>query len=142
MNANQVFHRGEPPEFTMNMLNPNIVCVYTLYLGDEIVYVGQTQCLRERLRQHLTEKKKKFDSYTFIDLWPVLSKMSYTDGRAYFDYFEAHAIMVSRPTLNTKRPCIYDMLASMRTELVEFIGAASRNGGYSTDEMLAKLRAT
>lgn len=40
----------------------NRPCIYLLYKGDKIVYIGQTECLARRISEHLTTDKE-FDSY-------------------------------------------------------------------------------
>lgn len=40
----------------------NRPCIYLLYKGDKIVYIGQTECLARRIAEHLTTDKE-FDSY-------------------------------------------------------------------------------
>lgn len=39
--------------------------VYTLFQGNEIVYVGQTTCLDDRIRTH--SYTKEFDSYSYLE---------------------------------------------------------------------------
>ena len=49
--------------------------IYFLFLGDEIIYIGSTNCLHRRLGEHsfgrahgtrLSDLRKVFDSYIFI----------------------------------------------------------------------------
>lgn len=40
----------------------NTPCIYLLYQGDKIVYVGQTECLARRISEHL-QSDKEFDSF-------------------------------------------------------------------------------
>ena len=40
----------------------NRPCIYLLYKGDKIVYIGQTECLARRIAEHLATDKE-FDSY-------------------------------------------------------------------------------
>ena len=40
----------------------NRPCIYLLYKGDKIVYIGQTECLARRISEHL-QTDKEFDSY-------------------------------------------------------------------------------
>ena len=47
----------------------NRPCIYLLYKGDKIVYVGQTECLARRIGEHFASDKV-FDSFvvhSFID---------------------------------------------------------------------------
>lgn len=47
----------------------NKPCIYLLYKNDNIVYVGQTECLARRIAEHLNTNKE-FDSFvihSFID---------------------------------------------------------------------------
>jgi predicted metal-binding transcription factor (methanogenesis marker protein 9) len=37
-------------------------CIYMLYRGDKIVYIGQTECLARRIAEHL-QSDKEFDSF-------------------------------------------------------------------------------
>lgn len=41
--------------------------VYFLIDGDEVVYVGITSDIHNRIIQHIQENKKVFDKYTFIE---------------------------------------------------------------------------
>ena len=40
----------------------NRPCIYMLYRGDNIVYIGQTECLARRISEHL-QSDKEFDSF-------------------------------------------------------------------------------
>ena len=40
----------------------NKPCIYMLYRGDKIVYIGQTECLARRVAEHL-QSDKEFDSF-------------------------------------------------------------------------------
>lgn len=40
----------------------NKPCIYMLYRGDKIVYIGQTECLARRIAEHL-QSDKEFDSF-------------------------------------------------------------------------------
>jgi predicted GIY-YIG superfamily endonuclease len=44
-------------------------CVYALWLAEEVVYVGHTQCLEARLAQHMRDafgREGAADSYTLV----------------------------------------------------------------------------
>lgn len=40
----------------------NRACIYMLYKGDQIVYIGQTECLARRIAEHF-QSNKDFDSF-------------------------------------------------------------------------------
>jgi hypothetical protein len=47
----------------------NKPCIYMLYKGEQIVYVGQTECLARRVAEHM-QSDKDFDSFvihSFVD---------------------------------------------------------------------------
>lgn len=57
----------QPVHLGKFMLGNLRVCgVYFLWHKDELVYVGQTRVLQERLNQHLGERRKVFDAIGFI----------------------------------------------------------------------------
>ena len=48
----------------INLIDNSVPCVYTLYSGDNAIYVGQTVDLLTRLNTH--SKDKDFDSFSFF----------------------------------------------------------------------------
>jgi hypothetical protein len=40
-------------------------CIYFLYFGGKIVYIGETISLMQRISQHVNDGVKEFDSFTF-----------------------------------------------------------------------------
>lgn len=45
----------------------NKSCIYRLYQGDSVVYVGQSVNLANRLASHYSDKSKIFDSFDFTE---------------------------------------------------------------------------
>lgn len=68
--------------------------VYFLMQGHEVVYVGQTGNIKERLKAHKAEKKKVFDMVRFIA--DVPSEL--------LDMLEAYYIMKCKPAYNKNYP--------------------------------------
>jgi excinuclease UvrABC nuclease subunit len=42
--------------------------VYFLLDKNEVVYVGQSECVQHRIATHKKEKKKVFDTYTYFEI--------------------------------------------------------------------------
>jgi|TARA_R110000803_G_scaffold184984_1_gene247317 predicted GIY-YIG superfamily endonuclease len=47
----------------LNLKYFNTGCIYFLYNKGKLVYIGQTDMFARRLSQHISENKKKFDSF-------------------------------------------------------------------------------
>lgn len=48
---------------------PQISCIYFLFLGDRVVYIGETKNLRKRMSQHLSPSDfKNFDRIGYIEV--------------------------------------------------------------------------
>ena len=54
-------------ELLKNRIKRNMRCIYFLFDGDEIVYVGQCKNGILRINEHSASKGKKFDSYCYIE---------------------------------------------------------------------------
>ena len=73
-----------------------IAGVYFLMLKDKVVYVGQTECLLDRIAKHRAEKIKDFDAFKYIS-----SKTFYWLDDYYFrKYFEQRCIHRFQPEYN------------------------------------------
>jgi hypothetical protein len=65
--------------------------IYFLCHGDDVVYVGQSTCIFQRIGQHVAEEKKQFDHHrVFVLPCPVAS----------LDLVEQHFIETIRPKYN------------------------------------------
>jgi len=53
---------------SVHSLTPKIPGVYFLFYGQEIVYVGQSTHVPERVATHVCERKMKFDRVTYLAL--------------------------------------------------------------------------
>ena len=73
--------------------------IYILVKDNEIVYVGQTRDLEERLAQHVRQKKRIFDRYMCFD-YPSSDYPSYV-----LDWLENDYIIALRPKLNSRINC-------------------------------------
>jgi hypothetical protein len=71
------------------VLSDRFNCVYFLFDGDELAYVGRSNCLEYRLKKHAEDKR--FDSVAFIEC-PDL----------FVDCLEIHYIKKFKPRLNIR----------------------------------------
>jgi len=46
---------------------PNTCGVYFLISGDDIVYVGRSKSIHRRIREHVSDKTKEFDSFCIME---------------------------------------------------------------------------
>ena len=113
----------------------NQVGIYALHLRGEIVYIGQASCIRTRLQTHVYEKRKNFDSYSFICLNPILEKLNYVYGRAYLDWVEAYEITRLMPVENRHIPNISLMEVTMPQGLVAFCKRVLAGEGEIYDDI-------
>ncbi len=67
-----------------------IRCIYFLYKGEEIVYIGQSINMFSRLFQHIAEKIKEFDSLRYMEVPELID----------LDNLEKHLIIKYRPVYN------------------------------------------
>jgi excinuclease UvrABC nuclease subunit len=74
-------------------INPKITGVYFLIKGSEIVYVGQSVDIMNRIAQHSKDVLKDFDSFSILEC-PTELLLT----------IEAHLIYKFRPRLNTSLP--------------------------------------
>lgn len=60
-------HLIPKPDGMAQLANAKLCGIYFLWLGDEIVYVGQSKLIRERILQHIDEDVKLFNGLSFIE---------------------------------------------------------------------------
>jgi hypothetical protein len=58
------------PDGMTQLASANVCGIYFLWLGQEIVYVGQSRAIHLRILQHLEDRTKKFDGLSFIVCHP------------------------------------------------------------------------
>ena len=102
----------------------NNFCVYALWDKDEIVYVGQSTQLGQRIMAHT--KDKLFDSYSFFDCG------SFEE----MDSIESTLIIQLQPKYNTQYGNGYESLAKLRRRIQEI----SDKHKYNTDYYVNKIR--
>jgi len=100
-----------------------IAGVYFLIRKDKVVYVGETECLLDRIAKHRAEKKKNFDAFKYIS-----SKTFYwLDDYYYRRYFEQRCIYRLQPEYNDKKD--RDKYVSLYTFLMRR-QLFNQNGAY------------
>ncbi len=115
-------------------LGYEIIGVYALHKGPDIVYVGQAHCIRSRIGQHMIDPEKDFDGYSFAGLTHILERMNYPTGKKYLDWVEAWEINRSKPEQNRQTPDLTKMEAFMPRELIRFCRIVSDRNGEPIDE--------
>ena len=50
-----------------NLLKPKISAIYFLKYNDEVVYVGQSKDIKNRIKSHIFEKEKLFSDFSFLE---------------------------------------------------------------------------
>ena len=89
----------------INIESLNNFCVYALWDKDEIVYVGQSTQLGQRIMAHT--KDKLFDSYSFFDC------KSFDE----MDSIESTLIIQLRPKYNVQYGSGYESLTKLRKRI-------------------------
>ena len=110
-------------------MKSQITGVYALHQGEEIVYIGKAHCIRTRIHQHVQDKEKDFDGYSFANLLPILEKMNYPAGKMYLDWVECWEICRSLPKLNRRIPNMEQVEVMMPSALVLFCRNVAAAGG-------------
>jgi len=105
---------------TLYDLPKGLVGVYALHMDGIIVYVGQGHCIFRRIRDHVGEKTKSFNGYSFICINKPLEKLNYHTGRLYLNWLEVFEINHARPKLNRQFPSIEKYEFEMPQKLVRF----------------------
>ena len=96
----------------------NRFCVYALWDRDEIVYVGQSTQLGQRITVHA--KNKIFDSYSFFDC------KSFDE----MDAIESTLIIRLRPKYNVQYGSGYESLAKLRKRISKISDKHKYNPKY------------
>lgn len=65
--------------------------IYLLLLKDEVVYVGKSTSILSRVYAHLSDKKKRFDSFTFLE-FPV-EELQTKEQEYYLKYLPVHNLV-------------------------------------------------
>lgn len=112
----------------------DVVGIYALHLEGKIIYVGQTNCIRKRIDQHMTERTKDFDGYSFASLLPMLERMNYPTGKKYMDWVEAWEIRRARPSENRLIPNIHLTEHRMHPKLLKFCRIVSERGHVTEND--------
>lgn len=108
----------------------NSFCVYTLWDNDEIVYVGQSTQLGQRIMAHT--KDKLFDSYSFIDCKSVDE----------MDSIESALIIQLQPKYNTQYGKGYESLAKLRSRIRKISDKHKYNSNYYVNKIRKRLYET
>lgn len=108
----------------------NNFCVYALWDKDEIVYVGQSAQLGQRIMAHT--KNKQFDSYSFFDC------KSFDE----MDSIESTLIIQLRPKYNFKYGSGYESLAKLRKRISKISDKHKYNPKYYVRKIRKRLSET
>ena len=120
-------------------MRAQIIGVYALHRGGEIVYIGKAHCIRTRIHQHMEEKEKSFDGYSFVNLLAILEKMNYPTGKMYLDWVECWEICRAMPELNRRIPNMEKVESAMPSALVSFCRNVAEGDGDASDFDLSAL---
>ena len=101
----------------------NNFCVYALWDNDEIVYVGQSTQLGQRIMAHT--KDKLFDSYSFFDC------KSFEE----MDSIESALIIQLQPKYNTQYGKGYESLAKLRSRIRKISDKHKYNSNYYVNKI-------
>lgn len=119
------FNVKDAPNLRHILAPPNNVGVYVLKKGEDVLYVGMSNALSNRISDHLrgsTEASETF--YEEIDSFDVYI----TENNSYADLLETYLIMTHLPPYNTaKKPVDSIRFIDVETELIEI------------DEMISEL---
>lgn len=63
-------HHIPKPDGLSQLASAGVCGIYFLWLGDRIVYVGQSRLIRLRILQHIDDDVKTFDGLSFIECAP------------------------------------------------------------------------
>ena len=108
----------------------NSFCVYALWDKDEIVYVGQSTQLGQRIMAHT--KDKLFDSYSFFDC-----KSFYE-----MDSIESALIIQLKPKYNVQYGNGYESLAKLRKRIRKISDKHKYNPKYYVRKIRERLSET
>lgn len=72
----------------MQMIKP---CIYFLFNGNELVYIGKSDNVYKRIGDHIAEGSKKFDRWEYIETYDN-------------ELLEAHLISILKPKYNKIMP--------------------------------------
>lgn len=108
----------------------NGFCVYALWDDDEIVYVGQSTQLGQRITAHT--KNKIFDSYSFFDC------KSFDE----MDAIESALIVQLKPKYNVQCGSGYESLDKLRNRIRKISDKHKYSPKYYVREIRKRLSAT
>lgn len=128
-------------QYRLKDMLPNQAGIYALHDADgKIIYVGQSMCIRSRIKGHRTAKFKQFASYSFACFNLYLERMNCLDGILYLKWVEAWEIARADPIENAQFPDITLIEIRMRPALLSFARRVA-NGHKPTEEDYALLSA-